>query len=223
MAGIFFINKAMNPQQLLAGLQWRYATKIFDPSKKIPADVWSALEKTLVLTPTSFCMQPYRFLAVDSPEVREQLLPHSYKQNQVVDASHFVVFTSRTELTEADVDKLIKRCSEIRKVPEESLDGYRNTIVGDVVTGARGKVAPEWAVRQVYIALGNLMTAAAMLRVDACPMEGLDSTEYDRILGLQGSGYTTVVALALGYRAKNDKYATLSKVRYELADLVRHI
>ena len=213
----------MNAQQLLTGLQWRYATKIFDASKKIPADVWSALEKTLVLTPTSFGMQPYRFLVIDSPAVREQLLPHSWKQNQVVDASHFVVFTGRTELTEADVDKFIKRSSEIRKVPEASLDGYRNMIVGDVVNGARGKVAREWAARQAYIALGNLMTADAMLRIDACPMEGLDATEYDRILGLQGTGYATVVALALGYRAKNDKYATLPKVRYELADLVRHI
>jgi nitroreductase len=213
----------MTTQQLLAGLQWRYATKMFDSSKKIPADVWSALEKTLVLTPTSFGMQPYRFLVIDSPEVREQLLPHSWKQNQVVEASHFVVFTTRTELTEADVDKLIKRSCEIRKVPEESLDGYRNLIVGDIVTGARAKVAPEWAARQAYIALGNLMAAAAMLHIDACPMEGLDPAEYDRILGLQGSGYTTVVALALGYRAKNDKYAALSKVRYELADLVRHV
>jgi nitroreductase len=141
----------------------------------------------------------------------------------VVEASHFVVFTTRTELTEADVDKLIKRSCEIRKVPEESLGGYRNLIVGDIVTGARAKVAPEWAARQAYIALGNLMAAAAMLHIDACPMEGLDPAEYDRILGLQGSGYTTVVALALGYRAKNDKYAALSKVRYELADLVRHV
>jgi nitroreductase len=213
----------MDTQQLLSALEWRYATKAFDATRKIPADIWAALEKVLVLTPTSYGLQPYRFLVIDNCEVRAQLLPHTWNQKQVVEAAQYVVFTVRTEMTEADVDKLIKRLTEIRQVPEESLNFYRQMMVGDVVNGPRGKMAREWAARQAYIALGNLMTAAALLGVDACPMEGLDPAEYDRLLGLQGSGYATVVALALGYRAANDKYAALPKVRYELADLVRHI
>jgi nitroreductase len=213
----------MDTQQLLSALEWRYATKAFDATRKIPADIWAALEKVLVLTPTSYGLQPYRFLVIDNSEVRAQLLPHTWNQKQVVEAAQYVVFTVRTEMTEADVDKLIKRLTEIRQVPEESLNFYRQMMVGDVVNGPRGKMAREWAARQAYIALGNLMTAAALLGVDACPMEGLDPAEYDRLLGLQGSGYATVVALALGYRAANDKYAALPKVRYELADLVRHI
>ena len=94
-------------------------------------------------------------------------------------------------------------------------------MLGDVVNGPRGKTAHEWAARQAYIALGNLMTAAAVLGVDACPMEGLVPAEYDKILKLEGSGYKTVVACALGYRAASDKYASLAKIRYETADLVR--
>jgi nitroreductase len=210
-----------NPKQLLDALQWRYATKIFDATKKIPAAVWSALEKSLVLTPTSYGLQPYQFLVVQDAAKRAALLPNSWGQKQVVDCSHFVVFTARTEMAKADVDKLIARISSVRGVPAESMTPYWNMMIGDVVNGPRGKTAHEWAARQVYIALGNLMTCAAVLGVDACPMEGINPPEYDKILGLAGTGYKTVVALALGYRSANDKYASLAKVRYETADLVK--
>ena len=93
-------------------------------------------------------------------------------------------------------------------------------MVGDLINGPRGKIAQEWATRQTYIALGNLMTCAAVLGVDACPMEGFVPAEYDRVLGLNGSGYASVVCCALGYRSANDKYAGLAKVRYETSDLV---
>ena len=208
-------------QQLLDALQWRYATKVFDATKKIPAEVWSALEKTLVLTPTSYGLQPYQFLIVQDAAKRAALLPHSWGQKQVVDCSHYVVFLARTEMTEADVDRLISRISQVRGVPDAAMNFYRDMMLKDVVNGPRGKVAHEWAARQCYIALGNLMTAAAVLGVDACPMEGLVPAEYDQILKLEGSGYKTVVACALGYRAASDKYASLAKVRYETAELVK--
>ena len=214
----------MNIPELLKALEWRYATKAFDPAKKILADTWQALEKALVLTPTSYGLQPYKFLVINDPAKRAELLPHSWGQKQVVDASHFVVFTAKTKTTEADVDKLIKRTVEIRKLPTaEALGAYRFMMLGDVVNGPRGKIAHEWATRQTYIALGNLMTCAAMLGVDACPMEGLVPAEYDNILNLNGSGYATVVACALGYRSADDKYAKLAKVRYDTKDIVRQI
>ena len=208
-------------KQLLAALQWRYATKVFDDTKKIPADVWGALEQTLVLTPTSYGLQPYQFLIVRDAVKRAALLPNSWGQKQVMDCSHFVVFTARTDMQAADVDKLITRTVELRKLPTEALSAYRGMMLGDVVNGPRGKTAHEWAARQCYIALGNLMTAAAVLGVDACPMEGINPSEYDKILSLAGTGYKTVVACALGYRAPSDKYASLAKIRYESAELVR--
>lgn len=213
----------LNPTQLLQAMEWRYATKMFDPAKKISADIWAALEKALVLTPTSYGLQPYHFLVVQDPARRAELLPHSWGQKQVVDCSHFVVFTARTEMKEADVTKWIARVSAVRGMPPESLDYFRDMMLGDVVNGARGKIAHEWATRQTYIALGILMTAAAVLGVDACPMEGIVPAEYDRILHLNGAGYATVVACALGYRAAADKYAALPKVRYATRDLVRTI
>jgi len=210
-------------RQLLNALQWRYATKVFDATQKIPADVWQTLERALVLTPTSYGLQPYRFLVINDPVKRAELLPHSWNQKQVVDASHFVVFTARTKITGADVNKLITRTSDIRKIPAESLNFYRDLMLGDVVNGPRGKTAHEWATRQTYIALGNLMTCAAVLGVDTCPMEGLSPAEYDRVLGLNGGDYATVVACALGYRAVSDKYANLPKVRYEAKELVHQV
>lgn len=208
-------------QTLIEALKWRYATKVFDATKKIPAETWAALEAALVLTPTSYGLQPYQFLIVQDPARRAALLPHSWGQKQVVDCSHFVVFTVRTEMTGADVTRLLARISAVRGIPAESLNFYRDMMLGDVVNGARGKAAHEWAARQAYIALGNLMTAAAVLGVDACPMEGLAPAEYNQILNLNGSGYATVVACALGYRAASDKNASLAKVRYPAAELVR--
>ena len=204
-------------------MNWRYATKRFDPAKKLPADTWRALEGALVLTPTSYGLQPYQFIVMTDAAKRAELLAHSWNQNQVVDCSHYVVFTARTKMTEADVDRLIQRTAQVRGVAAESLAAYRGMMLGDVVHGSRGKAAHEWATRQAYIALGNLMTSAAVLGVDACPMEGIVPAEYDRVLGLRDSGYATVVACALGYRAAGDKYAAAAKVRFEASELVRKI
>jgi len=209
--------------RLLAALEWRYATKGFDAAKKIPADIWQALEKSLVLTPTSYGLQPYKFLVVQDAGRRAELLPRSWGQKQVVDCSHYVVFLARTEMKTADVDRFVARLAAVRNTPMEKLTNYRDMILSDVVNGPRGKIAHEWAARQAYIALGNLMTCAAILGVDACPMEGLVPAEYDQVLNLNGSGYATVVACALGYRATDDKFAGLAKVRYEMKDLIQHV
>jgi len=212
-----------NTQQLLNALNWRYATKVFDPGRKIPADVWQTLERALVLSPSSYGLQPYRFLVINDAARRAELLPHSWNQKQVVDASHYVVFAARTQMTGADVDKLIARITDVRKIPAASLNSFRDMMVGDLVKGPRSHIAHEWATRQAYIALGNLMTSAAVLSVDACPMEGFIPKEYDRVLGLEKSGYASVVCCALGYRAASDKYAALPKVRFELKDLVCYV
>lgn len=212
-----------NTQQLLNALEWRYATKVFDPNKKIPIEVWKTLERALVLSPSSYGLQPYRFIVLTDPAKRAELLPHSWNQRQVVDASHLVVFTARTKVSEADIDHLIQHTSQVRKIQPESLNAYRDMMLGDLVNGPRSKIAHEWATRQTYLALGNLIASAAGLGVDACPMEGFLPAEYDRVLGLDGSGYATVVQCALGYRSPADKYSKLPKVRFDTKELVQHI
>lgn len=138
----------------------------------------------------------------------------------MTDASHFVVFTHRTDLTEADVDRLIARVSEVRGVAPDSLSGYRQMMIGNLVEGPKRATIADWTARQAYIALGQLMTAAAALGVDATPMEGLDPKAFDQILGLEGSGYAAVMACAVGHRAEDDAYAKLPKVRFAKEELV---
>lgn len=212
-----------SPQEVIEQQKWRYATKVFDASKKIPAAEWKALEESLILTPSSYGLQPWQFIVITDAATRAKLLPLSWNQKQVVDSSHFVVFLAKNDIIAADVDKLIRSIAASRGVAPDTLAFYRDMMTGDLVKGPRHAVIGEWAARQVYIALGNLMTTAAMLGIDACPMEGIDPVRYDEVLDLKNSGYRTVVACALGYRSKDDKYATLPKVRYEADELIRRI
>lgn len=216
-------NSTITIESLLSQLHWRYAVKAFDPAKKISAPDWAALEETLILSPSSYGMQPYQFLVITDPAVREKLVPFSWNQRQPADCSHFVVFAVRNSNTEQDVDEYMARIAEVRGGKADALAGFKNILVGDVVNGERGKMAGEWAARQAYIALGNFMTSAALLGVDTCPMEGFVPAQYDEILGLREAGMTAAVACAAGYRAAGDKYATLPKVRFSSRKLIRHI
>jgi nitroreductase len=210
------------PDSVLHSLRWRYATKKFDATRQIPPSTWATLEHSLVLAPSSFGLQPWKFLVVENPALRSQLLADSWKQPQVVEASHFVVLAARTDLTTADIATWIARMAEIQGTAPETLTGLHGMIVGF----ANAKTAAErydWNCRQVYLALGQLMTAAAMLEIDTCPMEGINAAAYDQTLGLAESGYTTVVACALGYRADSDKYASLPKARFEASQVIEHL
>lgn len=211
------------PEALIQQLEWRYATKQFDPQRKIVPEVWSALEKSLVLTPSSYGMQPWKFLVLHGQtELRERLVPCSWGQRQVAESSHFVVFTVRTEITEADVERYVDRIAQVRQIDKSAVDPLRKMIEGGIVRGLNATQQHEWAIRQAYIALGNFMTSAALLGVDACPMEGINPEKYDEILGLKGSGYATCVACAAGYRAATDKYASLAKVRFTADQMIEH-
>ena len=216
----------MNPiseTQLLSVLNWRYATKQFDPAKKIAAATWAALEDTLVLSPSSFGLQPYRFVVVDDKATREKLLPNTWNQRQVVDASHYVVFAARTSITEKEIDTFLKLTADTRGMAVEALNGYRGMMTGFLLSDGFKPRVQQWAALQAYIAIGNFMTAAGLIGVDTCPIEGFNPAEYDKILNLPAQGYASVVCCAVGYRAVTDKYATAKKVRPPKADLVKHV
>ena len=201
-------------------LNWRYATKQFDPAKTIAPELWTALEDALVLTPSSYGLQPWKFLIVTSPELKAQLQPFSCNQSQVTDCSHYVVFAIKKNLTAEDVDRFIARIAQVRESSIDAVAGYRNAIVSDLVDGARSFNINDWSTRQTYIALGNFMTSAALLGVDTCAMEGIEPVNYDRVLGLSARGFTTVVACAAGYRSEADKYASLAKVRFPKSEIL---
>ncbi|MEO6740246.1 MAG: NAD(P)H-dependent oxidoreductase [Chthoniobacteraceae bacterium] len=213
----------LNPDTLLAQLNWRCASKKFDATKKIAPELWAALEKALILTPSSFGLQPWKFIVITDAAVKQKLVPVSWNQTQPADCSHHVVFAARRAVAVKDVDHLIESTVAVRGGTVEALKGYRDIMVGFVDKAAKEGWAREWAIRQVYIALGNFMTSAALIGVDTCPMEGISAADYDKILGLEGSEFATVVACAAGYRAADDKYAAAIKVRYCAEELVQYI
>ena len=212
----------MNTEHVLNTLNWRYAVKKFDSQKKIDPKTWNALEESLILTPSSYGLQPWKFHVITNPQLKEQLTLHSWKQKQVEECSHLVVFTCRTSIDEQYIQEYIHSIIQTRNTPAEALDGYKKMMGSDLINGPRSKWIKEWAARQVYIALGNFMTTAALLGVDTCPMEGIVPTEYDKILGLTNSDYQTVVACPAGYRSNDDKYQSAKKVRFPADKIIIH-
>ena len=208
---------------LLESLNWRYATKAFDPVRKIPNGDWSTLEKSLILTASSFGLQPWKFVVVTNPDVKKALVPASWGQPQLADCSHVVVFAVKTDMDEKYVTENMELTAQLRGIPVESLDVFKNVILRFVKNPPFGLTVKDWITRQAYIALGNLLTSAALLGVDACPMEGFDPIEYDRILDLSSHGLRSVVTCTLGYRSPMDKYAGLAKVRFPASEMVLHI
>ena len=212
----------ISPEELIASLQWRYATKEFNTEKKISAETWDAIEQSMVLTPSSFGLQPWKFITITDQDIKVDLLEHSWHQRQVTDCSHMVVLCARDGMDQEDIEAWLDQLVETRGVSKESLEGYAGMMTG-FFGGMDYNQTLGWAKNQVYIALGQLMSSSAVLGIDACPMEGIVPAEYDRILGLEGSGYTTTVACAMGYRSSDDKYAELPKVRFSSSKVLESI
>jgi nitroreductase len=208
------------PGSLDAALNWRYAVKAFDPSRQIEPSTWAALENSLVMSPSSYGLQPWKFLVITDAALRAELRPHSWNQSQITASSHLVVFLAKRAITAAELDQLINTISTVRGVPSEQLAFYREMMQKDLIDGPRSQQIERWASNQVYIALGTFMTAAALLGVDTCPIEGFSPADYDRILGLETSPFRSCVVCAAGYRDASDKYAGLAKVRYSAAELI---
>ena len=213
--------KAVDNLKLIEALNWRYAVKKFDSTKKISDPDWATLEDSLWLSASSFGLQPWKFLVVQTPKLRQQLRAASWNQGQVEEASHFVVFLAKTSMEESYVADFMQTVSDVRSTPVESFAGYQKAINGFVSAVPKDLIV-HWNTRQTYLALGNLMTSAALLGIDTCPMEGMDPRQYDKILGL-GVDYATVCACALGYRSVDDKYSATPKVRFPKSAVFEYI
>ncbi len=199
-------------KDIVDAMNWRYATKKFS-DRKLSQEQIDALLEALRLTPSSVGLQAWKFIVVENPEVRASLQVASWGQSQVVDASHFIVLCRKVDVSEKEVNEYIGHTAEVRSTSVESLEPFRQMVQG-AVDRSKGELERLWLSNQVYIALGTLLTAAAVMGVDATPMEGLDPAKYDEILGLKEKGLATVVACALGFRDEEDKYATTPKVRF---------
>ncbi|WP_116126840.1 NAD(P)H-dependent oxidoreductase [Lewinella sp. IMCC34183] len=200
---------------LIENLKWRYATKRFNPDRKVGADDLRYLKEAVNLSATSFGLQPYRVIVVSDPDVQEQLRAASYNQPQLTESSHVFVFCAMTDMPAAHIDTYVDRAAEVQQVPREQLNDFANYMKGSVAGRPEETIEP-WNKRQAYIGLGTLLAAAAELKIDACPMEGFEVGEYDRILGLTDRGLTATVIAPVGYRSEEDATQHRAKVRMPL-------
>ncbi|HEX8833439.1 MAG TPA: NAD(P)H-dependent oxidoreductase [Abditibacteriaceae bacterium] len=212
------LDVSVSESEVLEALNWRYAVQQFDTSRTIPEDTWKTLEEALRLAPSSLGLQPWKFIVVTDPQIKQQLVEHSYGQTKVAENSHLLVIASKTDYTGGDTEEFIALNARVRGVETTSLAGLAGMING-TVSGLSAEALAVYLQQQAFIPLGMFLAAAAMLRVDAAPMGGFVPAEYNRILGLDGTGYTATVIAAAGYRSDDDKYGHLPKVRYAREDV----
>ncbi len=206
-------------QHIISALEWRYATKQFDPSKKVQEKDIDILLEALRLAPSSFGLQPWKFVVVTNPEVRATLREAGYNQPQITDASHLIVFAVEKNIDDAFVDRFVRSISETRGVPETALEGYAAMMKG-AIAAKTPEQRIDWAARQAYLALGVLVTAGALMNIDITPMEGFDPKKFDEILELDKKGLASQVIAVVGYRMPDDPAAAMKKVRYPKEQMV---
>ncbi|MFT7073327.1 MAG: nitroreductase [Patiriisocius sp.] len=203
-------------------LEWRYATKKFDKNKKLSSNKLNILKQAFNLTATSFGLQTIKLLVVENEALRASLVPHSYNQKQVLEASHLLVICIKTDILEDDVINYYNNIKGIRNTSETILKPFRE---GLIKTMSKKSVSErqQWSTNQAFIALGNLMTVCAIEGIDACPMEGFLQEAYDNALQLNNMGLKSVLLLPVGYRATDDMFADLAKVRMSMEESVIEI
>ncbi|MBK0379968.1 NAD(P)H-dependent oxidoreductase [Mucilaginibacter segetis] len=207
---------------IIDSLEWRYATKKFDPDKKISPDKLADLLKAVQLSPSSAGLQHYKVVVVEDAAIRERLRLAGYNQPQITDASQLIVFAAETNLDAAYARNYIKNIAVTRGVSVESLAGFEQMILGAINSKTQDQKI-IWAQKQAYIGVGVLISVASEMEIDTCPMEGFEPEKFDEILGLKEKNLTSTVIVAIGFRAEDDPYSKLLKVRKPYKELFIHI
>lgn len=204
---------------IVESLKWRYATKKFDSNKYLSEKKINAIKQSFCLTPTSYGLEPVKMLIIRDKDLQQKLVKHSYNQQQVAQASDLLVFCSIETIDTAYIVDYFDRVKSKRDTPDEVLKPFRDFLISDFGNKTQDEIH-NWAVNQVYIAIGNLMTVCAAEEIDACPIEGFIPSEYDKILNLKHKGLKSVLVMPIGYRANDDMFADLEKVRKPLIESV---
>lgn len=191
---------------------WRYATKKFDPSKKVSNSNIESIKESITLAPTSYGLQLFKVFVVENQEIKEKLRKASFNQSQISDASHTFIFCNYTKVLESDIDMYIKNKSIIQNKPLSEIKGYGDFLKKTLLKKNDDEIS-IWATNQVYIALSHLMTYCCSIQVDSCPIEGFESSKYNQILKLKGSNLNSTVVAAVGYRSIEDLSQFEKKIR----------
>ena len=203
-------------------LEWRYACKKFNDQKIIPDEVVNKLTQAFNLTASSYGLQPVKLLVIHNKDLQQELLPFTMNQQQVVQASHLFLFCSHVNVDADYINEFFDRIISKRGTPPEVLAGFRSAVLKEFGSKSQSEI-DQWAAKQAYLALGNMLTVCAMEGIDACPMEGFIPDEYDRVLDLKSKGLKSVLLMPIGYRSENDPFAAMAKVRKSLDESVLHI
>lgn len=200
-------------------LHWRYATKKFDPTRKVSKEALNELLEVLRLAPSSFGLQPWKFILVEDQNLRKEVRKYAWDQTQVTDASDLIVLCSLKTMDEVYIKSFVAQIAKSRGIAPEALAGYEQVMIG-FAKGKSPQDLSNWMKKQVYIALGMLLYACAQKGIDSCPMEGFDSKKVDEVLGLGQEGLESVVFCPVGYRASDDTYAQHKKARFEQNEIL---
>lgn len=200
-------------------LQWRYATKKFDASKILSKEKLNVLKETFNLTATSFGLQPLKLVVVSNKDLKEKLMPLTYNQTQVRDASHVLILCIESKINEDFIVEHFKRVAGIRNTPRTILEPFEKNLIASFTEKDQAEIR-DWMINQLYLTLGALLTVCAVEKIDACPMEGFQSVKYDKLLGLDKKGLESVIILPVGYRDESDFFINLKKVRRGVDELV---
>lgn len=204
---------------IIENLKWRYATKKFDNNKQLPEKKLNILKEAFNLTALSYGLQTLKLVVVKDKNLREKLVEHSYEQRQVVDASHLLVICIQNEIDEEDVEQHFETIKAVRNTPDTILKPFKDNLKTTINNMPLSKKT-DWAAKQAYIALGNLMTVCAAEKIDSCPMEGFIPEKIETVLDLDKLGLKSVLMLPVGYRADDDMFADFKKVRKPLSETV---
>lgn len=194
-------------------LDWRFATKAFDTTKKVADSDIAHIKNAIIKSPSSFGIQPYHIVEVTNADLRAKLRAISWDQSQVTDASHVFIFCARTDIVER-VDQYLDVASQGKQEIKEAMKGYADMMHGSLDNRTDAEKV-DWAGRQTYIALGFAMAACAELSIDSCPMEGFDTNATHKLLQLPAH-IKPLAFLAIGYRAQDPERP---KVRFPETDL----
>ena len=200
-------------------LSWRYATKTFDENLKVCENDLKTLCDAFNLTATSYGLQPIKLVVIQNKSLQSSLVAHSMNQVQVAQASHVLVFCIETNIDKDYIENYFNRIKQIRDTPDAILNPFKDFLIEDF-TNKKQQVIEDWATKQAYLAMGNMLTVCATQEIDSCPMEGFNPDKYDEILDLKAKKLKSVLIMPIGYRAKDDVFAGFKKVRKEVVESV---
>jgi hypothetical protein len=207
---------------IIKALKWRYAAKKFDSSRVIPNDIIEVIKESFNLTASSYGLQPVKLLLVSNKSILQELVPLSSNQKQVGQASHLCVFCVDTNIDEAYIRSYFENIKSTRNTPDAVLSSFRDSIISSFGKQSTDEIF-NWGAKQAYLALGNMLTVCATQEIDACPMEGFDPVAYDAYFKLKEKGLRSALVMPIGYRAEDDMFANMKKVRKDLTDSIIEI